>query len=191
VARTVFLDEPPDDIADIAAWLERRRALGQDLYDEVWEGEYHVAPAANRRHGHLDDEVVAALRRRARGAGLWGAGPVNIGRSDNYRVPDRAYLHDLDMGTFLPTAAVVVQVGGRKPAEPAGRVSRASPGDESYQKFGFYFAHGVEEVLIVDPQRRTVEWCARGADAFARSGRSALLDVDEPTLHREIDWPPT
>jgi hypothetical protein len=105
VARVVFLDEPP---YDIAAWLERRRALGQDLFDEVWRGEYHVAPARHRRHGDVS-----------------------------------------------------------------------------------YFAHGVEEVLIVDPQRRTVEWYARGADAFARSGRSALLDVDEPTLHAEIDWPPT
>jgi Uma2 family endonuclease len=103
-----------------------------------------------------------------------GAGPVNIGRFDDYRVPDRAYLRDLDMGTYLPTAAIVVEI--------------VSPGDESYQKFGFYFAHGVEEVLIVDPQRRTVEWYAR--DAFARSGRSALLDVDEPTLHGEIHWPP-
>ncbi len=106
-----------------------------------------------------------------------GAGPVNIGRFDDYRVPDRAYLRDLDMGTYLPTAAIVVEI--------------VSPGDESYQKFGFYFARGVEEVLIVDPQRRTVEWYARGADAFTRSGRSALLDVDEPTLHGEIDWPPT
>jgi hypothetical protein len=32
VARTVFLNEPP---SETAAWLERRRALGQDLYDEV------------------------------------------------------------------------------------------------------------------------------------------------------------
>jgi len=39
--RTVLL-EPP---AEVRAWLARRRELGQDLYDEVWEGEYHVAPA--------------------------------------------------------------------------------------------------------------------------------------------------
>jgi hypothetical protein len=45
-------------------------------------------------------------------------------------------------------------------------------------------------VLIVHPQRRTVEWYTPGADAFTRSGRGALLDLDEPTLHGEINWPP-
>jgi Uma2 family endonuclease len=174
VARTVFLDEPP---YDIAAWLERRRALGQDLYDEVWEGEYHVAPAPHRRHGYVGAQLAVLLWPRARQAGLWLNDPLNIGEPDNYRVPDRAILRDREMSAFLPTAAVVVEV--------------VSPGDESYQKFDFYFARWVEEVLIVDPQRRTVEWYARGADAFTRSGRSTLLDVDEPTLHGEIDWPPT
>jgi len=40
--RTVLVGRPPQDFEEV---LQRRRALGQDLFDEVWEGEYHVAPA--------------------------------------------------------------------------------------------------------------------------------------------------
>jgi len=29
--------------------IARRKALGQDLYDEVWEGVYHVAAAPSAR----------------------------------------------------------------------------------------------------------------------------------------------
>jgi Putative restriction endonuclease len=80
------------------------------------------------------------------------------------------------MGVYLPTAAIVLGI--------------VSPDDETYEKFDFYFARGVEEVLVADPQRRAVEWYRRGADGFTRTGRSELLDLDEATLHAEIDWPP-
>jgi hypothetical protein len=175
VPPTLFLDEPP---REVASWLERRRALGQDRRDEVWEGVYHVVPAAHFRRGDVQAQLVALLGPRAARVGLRAVGEVNIGASkDDFRVPDLAVVRGRDHDLYLPTSVIVVEI--------------VSPSDESYKKFGFYFAHGVEEVLIVDPQRRTVEWFARGADAFARSGRSALLDVDEPTLHGEIDWPPT
>ena len=42
---TLVLDPPP---ADFEALLERRRKLGQDLLDEVWEGVYHMNPALHR-----------------------------------------------------------------------------------------------------------------------------------------------
>jgi len=160
----------------VADWLERRRALGQDRDDEVWEGVYHVAPVAPRQHGDLADQLAAALRPRARRAGLWPSGPVNIGVPDDHGIPDRAYHRNRDMGVYLPTAAVVLEI--------------VSPDDETYEKFDFYFARRVEEVLVVDPERKAVEWYRRGADGSIGSGRSELLDLDEATLHAEIDWPP-
>lgn len=93
------------------------------------------------------------------------------------RVPDLAFIRGREHAVYLPTAALVVEV--------------VSPGDESYLKFGFYLARGVDEVLIVDPLGRTVEWYTRGADAFARTGASVLLGLDEAALHGELDWPPT
>ena len=50
MGRTVLLGEPPNVLAE---WLERRRALGQDRFDEVWEGDYHVSPEARASHGDV------------------------------------------------------------------------------------------------------------------------------------------
>ncbi len=171
--RTVVLDEHP---AGFAAFLDQRRRLGQDRFDEVWEGEYHVVPGPNGPHGDLDSQLVALLRPRARAHGLWGHQTVNIGRLGDYRVPDQSYLRERAQGAFTPTAAIVVEV--------------VSPGDETYDKLDFYFARGVEELLIVDPRDRTVQWYARGTTGFERSGRSQLLDLTADDLHAAIDWPP-
>lgn len=174
VMPTLFLDEPP---FDFAGWLERRQALGQDRHDEVWEGVYHVSPLAHGRHGDLQAQLTVLLYPRARRAGLRPVGEVNVGPSrHDFRVPDLTIIRGRDLVVYFPTAAIVVEV--------------VSPGDESYKKFDFYFARGVDEVLVVDPLRLTVEWYTRGSTGFERTGRSALLDVDEATLHGEIDWPP-
>lgn len=87
---------------------------------------------------------MVLLRPLARKRGLWPSGPVNIGVPDNFRLPDLVVLRQRTDAVFVSTAAIVVEVG--------------SPGDESYRKFDFYFAQGVEEVLIVDPARRSVAW---------------------------------
>ena len=42
--------------------LQRRRAFGQDLFDEVWEGDYHIAPASHGRQGFVDFELAGILR---------------------------------------------------------------------------------------------------------------------------------
>jgi Uma2 family endonuclease len=170
--RTVVLDPPPPPVA---AWLKQRRALGQDLFDEVWEGEYHVAPAPRASHGDIDDQLAALLRPRARARGLWLSGPLNVGRSDDYRVPARAYRRERTAAVFVPTVAVVVEI--------------VSPGDDSYRKFDFYFAHGVEEMLIVDPPERSAQWYVRGAESMERTDRSALLGLTQAELVELIDWP--
>jgi Uma2 family endonuclease len=174
MTRTVLLGEPPPVVTE---WLRHRRELGQDGFDEVWDGEYHVAPMVHRRQGDVDAQLAVLLWPRARHLGLWPSSPANIGEPQNYRVPDRIYFRDRALELFNPTAAIAVEI--------------VSPGDESYAKFGFYFARGVEEMLIVDPLRRSVEWYGRGAEGFERTGRSELLELTETALAAEIDWPPT
>lgn len=178
---TVLLGDRPPEVEKLIA---RRRALGQDLFDEVWEGNYHMSPAPHRQHGELDDELAYALHPRAKQAGLRGSGPSNIGKPDDYRVPDRAYFADRDPQTFNPTAEIVVEI--------------VSPDDESRLKFDFYFRAGVKEVLIVDPKARTVEWFVRdergGSPAGAGSGfhpaaGSSLLGISATELSELIDWP--
>jgi len=45
--RTVVVGERPRELAE---WIERRRSLGQDLFDEVWDEEYHVVPGPSAEH---------------------------------------------------------------------------------------------------------------------------------------------
>ncbi len=172
VTRTVLLGEPPPEVGE---WLERRAALGQDRFDEVWEGEYHMSPAPSGPHALLDDEMAVVLRPLAQRAGLVGSGIFNLGVIDDFRVPDRALHRTPPTGVWTPTAALVVEI--------------VSPDDESWAKLGFYAAHDVDEVVLVDPVTRTVHWLAREDDAYQPTERSALLDVDVAEVTDQINWP--
>ena len=81
--RTLVLDPVP---AEFEALLERRRRLGIDRFDEVWEGVLHMVPAPHSAHGKLDRRVARLLDAPAQAAGLEASGPVNIGRPEDYRV---------------------------------------------------------------------------------------------------------
>ena len=169
--RTLFVDPPPA-VEDLIA---ERHALGQDLYDEVWEGEYHVAAAPSSGDAEVQFQLVRILAGLAEAAGLIGLGPSNIGRPGDFRVPDLVFLRRRDDPTWNPSAAIVVEV--------------VSPGDESRRKLDFYHRAGVEELLIVEPEPRTIEWFARATDRFEPAEGSAILGVTTAELHRAIDWP--
>jgi Uma2 family endonuclease len=68
-------------------------------------------------------------------------------------------------------------------------VEIVSPGDESRDKFDFYFRAGVKEILIVDPGAGTVEWFDRAGSGFRPADGSALLGISAPELRERIDWP--
>ena len=82
-------------------------------------------------------------------------------------MPDRGYHQSLPQSTWVPTAAVVVEV--------------VSPDDETYDKFGFYPAHGVDELIVADPTARTV--------TYRQTDGSALLAISMAELHAGIAWP--
>jgi Uma2 family endonuclease len=170
--RTVVL-EPKS--AEFEALLKRRQALGQDLHDEVWEGEYHMAPMAHSSHGYLDDQLAVMLHPLARPAGLTGTGAFNLGSPDDYRVPDRGLHRGRPSAVFIPTAAVVVEI--------------VSPGDETWQKLDFYAAHSVDELLIADPAKRSVTWLILHAGRYVEAEYSPLLGVSAAELTAQIDWP--
>jgi Uma2 family endonuclease len=155
--------------------IARRQALGQDVFDEVWDGEYHMAPGPSAEHGRVDYELTVLLRPRARAAGLVGTGPFNLGTRDDYRVPDGGLHRGKPKGIFLSTAAVVVEV--------------VSPDDETYLKFDFYASHGVEELVVADPQLRTVRVWQLIDGVLTETGKSDLLGVSATDLTRDIDWP--
>jgi hypothetical protein len=58
--------QPPE----FEALLERRRQLDQDLFDEVWEGTYHMNPAPAGRHANVAQQLAELLGPAARQARL-------------------------------------------------------------------------------------------------------------------------
>ena len=63
-----------------------------------------------------------------------------------------------------------------------------SPGDETWDEFGFFARHGVEEICTVDPRAREIRWFAlRGT--YEETAGSDLLGVAAKDLVSRIDWP--
>ncbi len=173
MAEVVIHSPAPCEIED---FLERRRHLGLDLFDEVWEGVLHVVPGPAGRHAALDQQVAELLGPPARAAGLEVWGPTNIGDADDYRVPDRSVHRRPDPdAVFHATAALVVEI--------------VSPGDTSWRKLDFYAGAGVEELVIVDPQERTVTWMASAGDSWQPARTSTVLGIEVATLVDGIRWP--
>lgn len=64
-----------------------------------------------------------------------------------------------------------------------------SPEDETQEKLPFYAAHSVDEVLIVDPQARSVSWLGLKDGRYEEIERSGLIDLGVSDLTEQIDWP--
>ena len=150
--------------------LERRRRRGQDLFDEVWEGVLHMNAAPSGRHGDLESQLHVLLAPLAKRAGLRMRGRFNLGDEGDYRVPDGGLQQDASDRVYYPTAAVVIEI--------------VSPGDESWEKLPFY-----GELLIVDPQQRTVSWLGLEAGEYQHLKRSRLVELAADELAAQIDWP--
>lgn len=170
--RTVVLGGRPQELEQL---IERRRALGLDHYDEIWEGDYHVAPEAHSRHGILDDELAAAMRPFAQRAGLIGSGPFNLGTPNNFRVPDRGFHRSVPGVVWVASVPVVVEI--------------LSPDDETFEKFDFYAAHGVQEVLVAYPDEQVVRCFSLTPAGAVPQPTSTLLGIDMGELGAQITWP--
>lgn len=64
-----------------------------------------------------------------------------------------------------------------------------TPGDETYDKLPFYAAHGVEEVLVVDPPERRLRVLVLAGDHYQDASESTLLTVRAGDLEAAIRWP--
>jgi Uma2 family endonuclease len=169
---TLVRDPQP---AEFEALLARRRDLGQDLYDEVWDGVLHMNPAPAGRHGQIDRQLAVILTPLARAAGLTSTGTFNLGIDGDYRVPDGGLHRDWRDQVWYGTAALVIEI--------------VSPEDETWNTLDFYAAHGVEELLIVDPGEQTVSWMGLERGEYKHLKRSRLIELGTAQLTKQIDWP--
>ncbi len=167
--RTVVVGTRPPEID---ALIARRQARGLDLFDELWNGDYHMNPAPHSRHGRVDRQIARVLDPIAEAIGLVPVSVFNLGTSENYRVPDSGYLHPSTKGdVFVPTAAVVIEI--------------VSPGDETFEKLPHYAQFGVAEVIVVDPESRAVR-IFRG---LAEEPDSSVLGITSEWLASQVAWP--
>lgn len=171
--RTLVLDSPA---AGLDPLFESRRRSGLDRLDEIWEGVYHMVPAPSGPHATIEAQVIRLLGPYADTADLTMTGQCNLGESEqNFRVPDSALHRNPPTGIWNPTAALVVEI--------------VSPDDETWEKLPFYAAHQVDEVLIVNPQERTVSWLGLAGDEYRPIERSGLVDLGAGDLAEQLDWP--
>lgn len=171
---TVVRDPQP---AEFDALLERRRRLGHDRWDEERDGVYYMNPAPTYEHQRLSQQLAELLGPLARAAGLEAVvGGVNLGEQGNYVIPDASLHRPGAGGTYVPTAALAIEI--------------VSPGDDTWDKLAFYATRGVDELAIVDPRERRVTWLALGGDAQYREVvRSSLIELGSAVLAERLDWP--
>jgi len=169
---TLILDPPPHQLEEL---LEQRRRLGADRHDEVWEGVYHMVPGPNAPHSFIAHQVSVLIDTPARAAGLHVSSEFNLGLGkDDFRVPDLGVHRERRSGTWIPTAAIVVEI--------------LSPEDEAWQKLPFYAERGVEELLFIDPDERSVKWLALREGTYQAVERSEFIDLPASQLAQQIEW---
>jgi Uma2 family endonuclease len=153
--------------------IRRRRRLGLDRKDEVWNGRYIVMPDPDNVHQDLIGGLLTVLRIVISWAKLGNAYPGgNISDRDdkwttNYRVPDvTVFLND-------------------NPAEnrhthwfggPDMAVEIVSDNDKSRKKLDFYASVGTRELLVVDRDPWQVELFRLTDGALVSVGKSSVAD---------------
>ena len=148
VATVVAITVTPLEDVD-PAFLARRRALGQDRFDEVWDGILHMVPPPHHEHVQVGVGLLTSLHPLLADAGLeigYEEGLIPVGEPgwNDYRVPD----------LMVVRPDVATRRGIEGPPELV--VEIRSPGDESYRKLPFYERVAAGEVLIIDRDTRTV-----------------------------------
>lgn len=160
--------------------IRRRRLMGGDRYDEVWDGVYVMSPLADNVHQEVATDLAAAIKQCVARPGTRSFAGANVTDRDddwkkNFRCPDVA--------VYLPG----------NPAEdrethwyggPDFAVEVISPYDRSRKKFDFYAKVGVRELLLVSRKPWRLELYRQDAGAWTKIGAS---DVAAPnSLHSDV-----
>lgn len=171
---SVLFREPPPAVD---ALIEERRRTGTDRFDEIWEGTHVVNPPPSFRHSTVAGLILDLLEPGAEALRLVVRREVGIGGPNDHRIPGVvvADTSDLDeAGHYLLTAAIAVEV--------------LSPNERIYKR-PFYLAHGVREVVVVDPQTGTVEWSVIAPDGagYERITASGVLPIGPSDVAALLD----
>ena len=161
--------------AELDALIARRQALGIDTFDEVWRGPttWH-----QRLTLLMDTSTTSSQRCSLRWLALsdWWERGHSISASPT----------TIGCPIVATTAACRRQLGA---ARPRPSVEVVSPDDETYEKFGFYAGHGVDELIVADPPPTRSPPGHRDEATYRQAQKSAVLGVTEQSLRDSIAWP--
>jgi Uma2 family endonuclease len=136
-----------NDPALSARLISQRRAHGADLFDEVWEGVYVMAPAPNDEHQSIATRLARVLVEVIEDAGLG-----NVRNTINLAATHASWEHDYrvpDLAVFLRGSSAVCH-GAFWTGGPDLVIEIVSPFDQTRDKLDFYETVGVRELLIID-----------------------------------------
>ncbi len=144
------------DPEQVEALIRRRREMGGDRYDEVWDGLYIMSPAASPEHQSIIARLVRVLLIMVEDT---GRGQVYPGAN----VTDR--IDDWEKNYRCPDVVVVLKgseqrcrnIGAAFLGGPDFLVEVRSPGDRSLEKLDFYASIGVRELMVVDRDTKAVQ----------------------------------
>ena len=161
--------------------IRRRRRLGLDHKDEVWNGRYIVLPDPDNVHQELVAELLFVFTLIVKRAGLGKAYPgTNITDCDdkwthNYRVPDVTVFLNDNPAENRQTH----WLGG-----PDLAVEIVSDNDKSRKKLDFYASVGTRELLIIDRDPWQIELFRLTNGELISVGQSTIANSN--TLTSEV-----
>jgi Uma2 family endonuclease len=125
--------------------IAERRAAGGDRFDEVWEGDYVMAPLADDEHQDVQAALVSILYPLMHPQGAFVRSGVNVtdrdqGWEHNYRCPD--------LVVFLAGTSAR-NCGSHWVGGPDFALEILSPGDRTQMKLPFYASVNVRELLVI------------------------------------------
>jgi Uma2 family endonuclease len=160
-----------NDLYELKRLIRRRRRLGHDRFDEVWDGVYFMSPQPNTEHfvlaGLLTHVLLSAIN-RDRVIAITPGGNLSDRSEDwtkNFRCPD-----------------VLVFLKGNRAEDrgshwfggPDFAIEIISPRDRSREKFDFYASVGVGELLLVDRRPWRLELYRLADGVYELIGKSDL-----------------
>ena len=169
--RAIMLADHPE-LAETIAQRQERRA---DRWDEVWEGEYVMAPDAAPQHGLIQARLYGLLLTLSEPLGLVPSLTFNLGEGPkSYRVPDLGVHAEEPVPIFVPTALIAVEV--------------LSPTERKTAKFDFFAGRGVGEVWLAEPRNQSVEVYVLRDGSYAAAETSPLFGRTCAEL-ADFRWP--
>lgn len=180
--------------------LAERRRTGIDRYDEMWEGILHRTPAPSVEHQRIIRKLLNFLsppiEQSDRGILEPGINVFNeASKATDYRIPDLSFV--------AASRTHILAPDGTRGGGPDAVIEVRSPDDETYEKFAFYDAIGVREVIVIDRDTKRPEIYRLAGTAYVRLQedgdnwlRSETMNVrfrqdgDAPSRLRVVDGGP-